>query len=69
MERGSKMSALSTSGLSVELLLRVIDLKYGYLTFTFTFTFLIGSRLCSKRFSSRNSGFPLSLHCKNQCFI
>ena len=30
MERGeSKMSAPSTSGLSVELLLRVIDVKYG----------------------------------------
>ena len=26
------MSAPSTSGLSVELLLRVIDLKYGYFT-------------------------------------
>ena len=33
-ERGSKMSAPSTSGLSVELLLRVIDAKYGYFTFT-----------------------------------
>ena len=32
MERGSKMSAPSTSGLSVELLLRVIDVKYGYFT-------------------------------------
>ena len=30
------MSAPSTSGLSVELLLRVIDVKYGY------FTFMIG---------------------------
>ena len=29
---GSKMSALSTSGLIVELLLRVIDVKYGYFT-------------------------------------
>ena len=29
---GSKMSAPSTSGLSVELLLRVIDVKYGYFT-------------------------------------
>ena len=28
------MSAPSTSGLSVELLLRVIDVKYGYFTFT-----------------------------------
>ena len=28
------MSAPSTSGLSVELLLRVIDVKYGCLTFT-----------------------------------
>ena len=35
MERGgggSIMSAPSTSGLSVELLLRVIDVKYGYFT-------------------------------------
>ena len=29
----SKMSAPLTSGLSVELLLRVIDEKYGYFTF------------------------------------
>ena len=29
---GSKMSAPSTSGLLVELLLRVIDVKYGYFT-------------------------------------
>ena len=29
---GSKMSAPSTSGLSVELLFRVIDVEYGYLT-------------------------------------
>ena len=29
------MSASSTSGLSVELLLRVIDVKYGCFTFTF----------------------------------
>ena len=29
------MSAPSTSGLSVELLLRVIDVKYDYFTFTF----------------------------------
>ena len=31
MARGSKMSAPSTSGLSVGLLLRVIDVKYGCL--------------------------------------
>ena len=30
------MSAPSTSGLSVELLLRVIDIKYGYITLLFT---------------------------------
>ena len=29
MARGSKMSTLSTSGLSVELLLQVINVKYG----------------------------------------
>ena len=32
------MSAPSTSSLSVELLSRVIDVKYGCFTFTFTFT-------------------------------
>ena len=32
MARGSKMSAPSTSGLSVGLLLRVIDVKYGCFT-------------------------------------
>ena len=32
MERGSKMSTASTSVLSVELLLRVIDVEYGYFT-------------------------------------
>ena len=37
MERGSKMIAPSTSGLSVELLLRVIDVKYGYFTLLFPF--------------------------------
>ena len=37
MERGGKMSAPSTSSLSVELLSRVIDVKYGCFTFTFTF--------------------------------
>ena len=31
------MSAPSTSGLSVELLLRVIDVKYGYFTFLLYF--------------------------------
>ena len=38
------MSAPSTSGFSVELLLRVIDVKYGYSTFYFTFA-IIGSGL------------------------
>ena len=33
---GGKMSATSTSSLSVELLSRVIDVKYDCLTFTFT---------------------------------
>ena len=42
MERGSKMSAPSTSGLSVELLLRVIDVKYGCFTLLyFYFTLLV----------------------------
>ena len=38
------MSAPSTSGLSVELLLRVIDVKYGCFTLLY-FTLLAGNRL------------------------
>ena len=36
------MSAPSTSGLSVELLLRVIDVKYGCFTFTLLYLQLTG---------------------------
>ena len=36
-EGGSKMSSPSTSSLSVELLSRVIDVKYGCLTFFIIF--------------------------------
>ena len=43
MERGKEMSAPSTSGLSVELLLRVIDVKYG----SFAFLYLALRGLCS----------------------
>ena len=39
MERGGKMSASSTSSISVVLLSRVIDIKYA--TFTFTFKLVI----------------------------
>ena len=41
------MSAPSTSGLSVELLLRVIDVKYGYFTLLY--------------FPAASNGGPLSL--------
>ena len=43
------MSAPSTSGLSVELLLRVIDVKYGCFTFLLFFTLL-----CDLRYGNRN---------------
>ena len=52
----SKMSAPSTSGLSVELLLRVIDVKYGY------FTLLDSSRLRRCCFGTRPRPFAENDH-------
>ena len=44
------MSAPSTSGLSVELLLRVIDVKLGYFTFTLLYFTLVVMAFNKKQF-------------------
>ena len=56
------MSALSTSSLSVELLLRVIDVKYGY--FTLLFLLYSYSTVPFSSYSVKNNDNELYLRVK-----